>query len=1049
MKQSIITFFATLAIVLVSVPLFAQFKTIENTDRQKRNSELTPVLNFQNVDRATTTPIRSTPISQFGPMNLVQSHPELQMKVDKENGLPIFIKGSLSNLNAAKSADAQCFDFLGEVKSQMQILNPMDEFTIVSNESDELGMQHIKMQQFYKGIEVFGSQVFLHKTDQKIDLLNGRYFPTPKIGNTNPTLSATEAEAIVQQDRSDVKVLSSKELELLNMNQVTSELVIYHKDLKVNQERLVYHITIFPNIIDRWEYFVDAHTGEIVNKYTYVCKFHNHELSGHENCSHHNHAVEAEAIAPAPQNFMPPGPLTANAQTLFGNTVTINVWQEGSTYFLFDGSRNMFNSSQSNVPSDPVGMVVTIDAQNTYPGNSNFNYDVIANNSNNWNNPTAVSAHHNGGLAYQYFEDTFGRNSINGSGGNIISLINVADENGNDMDNAFWNGQAMFYGNGNQAFTSPLPKALDVAGHEMSHGVVQGTANLTYQGQSGALNESFADIFGAMIDRDDWKVGEDVSNPSIFPNGAIRDMSNPHNGGTQLGDPGWQPDHMNEIYTGSQDNGGVHINSGIPNKAFHAFATAVGKAKAEQVYYRALVNYLTASSNFIDCRNAVEQAAIDLHGAGSTEVNAVQNAFASVGLGAGSGSPTAPQEDVETNLGDDYILLTDANFSAIYLANPDGTILPNGNPLTSSDILSKPSVTDDGTAFVFVGSDKKLYAVGIDWDNGTIDEYVIQDEAIWRNVIISKDGERIAAVEDNLENFIYVFDFGISSWGTFELYNPTYTEGISTGDVLFSDAMEFDFNGEEIMYDANNSIASTTGDALEYWDVSFIKVWNGSNFGTGDVSKLFSGLPENVSVGNATFSKNSPYIIAYDYFDFVNNEYAVMGANIETGSTGTIFQNGRLGYPNYSVKDDQIIFDAEDSNGDDVLGVIDLQGNKITGVNGTAQVLIPGGQWGVWFAVGNRDLMVGTEENLAETVPFTVFPNPFDDQVLVQYELQNSTDAQLQVVDMFGKTIYNRTLTTNSGLNEVNLPLQDIAAGTYIVQLTAGEFLVAKKIVKY
>lgn len=91
------------------------------------------------------------------------------------------------------------------------------------------------------------------------------------------------------------------------------------------------------------------------------------------------------------------------------------------------------------------------------------------------------------------------------------------------MGNAFWNGQAMFYGNGDNAF-QPLAKGLDVAGHEMTHGVVEGTANLEYQGKSGALNQSFADIFGVMIDRDDWKIGEDVVKTSAFPSGALRSM---------------------------------------------------------------------------------------------------------------------------------------------------------------------------------------------------------------------------------------------------------------------------------------------------------------------------------------------------------------------------------------------------------------------------------------------------------------------------------------------------------------------------------------------
>ena len=95
---------------------------------------------------------------------------------------------------------------------------------------------------------------------------------------------------------------------------------------------------------------------------------------------------------------------------------------------------------------------------------------------------------------------THGRNSIDGNGGTIRSFINVADQSGRPLDNAYWNGKGMYYGNGSQAF-SPLVKALDVAGHELTHGVIEATAGLRYIGQSGALNEALADIFGCMIDR--------------------------------------------------------------------------------------------------------------------------------------------------------------------------------------------------------------------------------------------------------------------------------------------------------------------------------------------------------------------------------------------------------------------------------------------------------------------------------------------------------------------------------------------------------------------
>jgi Zn-dependent metalloprotease len=98
-----------------------------------------------------------------------------------------------------------------------------------------------------------------------------------------------------------------------------------------------------------------------------------------------------------------------------------------------------------------------------------------------------VSAHYNAGQAFEYFRNTFNRNSINGSGGNVISIINVTDENDGNMDNAFWSQTAMYYGNGDVAFQQ-LARGLDAAGHEMSHGVIDNTANLEYLSQSGALN---------------------------------------------------------------------------------------------------------------------------------------------------------------------------------------------------------------------------------------------------------------------------------------------------------------------------------------------------------------------------------------------------------------------------------------------------------------------------------------------------------------------------------------------------------------------------------
>lgn len=141
----------------------------------------------------------------------------------------------------------------------------------------------------------------------------------------------------------------------------------------------------------------------------------------------------------------------------------------------------------------------------------------------------------------------------------------------------------------------------------------------------------------------------------------------------------------------------------------------------------------------------------------------------------------------------------------------------------------------------------------------TPQEQIIGSSPIWRNAIISKDGLKIAALTKEEINEIEVFYFGGSTTtqNVFELYNPTYTEGVTTGYVNYADAMEFDVTGEYIMYDAENEINSTQDGSITYWDVSFIKVWNNASntFSLGKVEKLFSSLPPDVSIGNPSFQK--------------------------------------------------------------------------------------------------------------------------------------------------------------------------------------------------
>jgi Zn-dependent metalloprotease len=714
-----------------------------------------------------------------------------------------------------------------------------------------------------------------------------------------PSLAASQSLDFAKADLAKsekIKSLSQWELNFISGEQTEQELVVFFPKGEKKRPRLCYHVRIYPHLGARWEYLVDAHSGEIVQKFSNLCKlhhFHGNACSATASAKHENSAVGHSGH----EFLLPPdGPKTATATDLLNQTRTLNTYESNGQFYLIDASKPMFSLPQSQFPNKPVGVVWTVNALNTSPANSNFNSDQVRSSNNTWSNKTSVSAHYNGGKAFEYFKNTFNRNSINDRNGNIVSYINVVEDDNTQMDNAFWNGAAIFYGNGNVAF-EPLAKGLDIAGHEMAHGVIETTANLEYFEESGALNESFADIFGVMIDRDDWTVGEEVAKRTYFPTGAMRSMSNPHNGGNSFDDNGYQPKVYSERYRDSDDNGGVHINSGISNYAYYLFATNanVGKEKAEQVYYRALTKYLVKSSKFVDMRNAVMQAATDLHGGNSPVVAAAKSALDAAEFPGGSGSDY--QDDLNQNMGAPYLLLTDADGSAIYLSDGTGNIV--GNPLINIEIASKPSVTDNGDYAVFVGLDKFIYL--IDFTRNQFNK--LSNQAIWRNAAISKDGTKLAALTDAVDNNLYIADLVNGRQQVFELYNPTYSTGIQTADVEYADVIEWDYSGEWVMYDALNKLNSTFG-SIDYWDIAFVNVWDKTarNFGDGFISKLFNGLPENYGVGNPTFAKNSPYIIAFDFFSFDYEEYYIFGYNLETGdvSDPPLFENTDLGVPNYT-----------------------------------------------------------------------------------------------------------------------------------------------------
>lgn len=325
----------------------------------------------------------------------------------------------------------------------------------------------------------------------------------------------------------------------------------------------------------------------------------------------------------------------------------------------------------------------------------------------------AQAAHDNIGATYDYYYNTFGRDSYNGGGGMLTSTVHY----GSAYNNAFWNGQQMTYGDGDGHVFNPLGNALDVVAHELTHGVTQYSADLVYSYQSGALNESYSDVFGAMVDRDDWLMGEDVYTPAT-PGDALRSLVNP----TLYG----QPDHMNSYVDTSSDNGGVHTNSGITNKAAYNIVQSIGKDKMERIWYRTLTLYLNSGSQFSDARDASVQSAADLYGATSAEVTAVANGFAAVGIGAKQQSETTARVEIDHSYRGDLVV-------TVGVGDPDNpnwsTTVSNRSGGANDNVYATVDISG-GAAYLPPGWQNRWYLKVFDaagHDTGTIRKFSITD----------------------------------------------------------------------------------------------------------------------------------------------------------------------------------------------------------------------------------------------------------------------------------------------------------------------------------
>jgi Zn-dependent metalloprotease len=458
--------------------------------------------------------------------------------------------------------------------------------------TDDQEKTHTRFQQTLRGVPVFGGEAIVHlNPDDSVFAVTDDLVESVQV-DTEPYRTADEAVRTAISDLGCETCLTAPPAaDLQILRHEGNDYLTYRVQLRREDGT---HETSMP------VYFVDAKTGNVIWQYNNL--------------------------------------QTASGLSLYSGTITINTYFKSPNYYMEDLTRKIGTFDFRNGTTSVFRFT---DADNI------------------WNTSTqraGVDAQYGAAKVYDYYLNVHGRRGIDGAGGpayfgsadGVTGLISSVVHYGSGYNNAFWNGSYMTYGDGNGSSFSPLV-TLDICGHEMTHCVTERTANLAYVNESGALNESFSDVFGAMVERsaqgqtsNTWKIGEQCYTPGIAGD-ALRYMDNPHgasNSGFTVDD---DPDHYAERYTGTADSGGVHVNSGIANKAFYLVAvggthhrggsvTGIGADAAAKIWYRALTTYMTSSTNFKGARTATLNAAAALYGSGSTNYNAVAQAWTVCGV---------------------------------------------------------------------------------------------------------------------------------------------------------------------------------------------------------------------------------------------------------------------------------------------------------------------------------------------------------------------------------------------------------------------------------
>lgn len=487
----------------------------------------------------------------------------------------------------------------GYLRSNAQALGLIDadrELQTRSGHTDEVGLTHIRFDQFVDGVRVFEGEAIAHVDGRGRTTLTDSIQRGAHI-NTTPRLSEATAIGTAVSELAPRGAYTTK-----------TELVVLPRGEHTNRTQLVWHVTVYiDNGVDQqsqWEYFVNAHDGAVALKFNGL-------------------------------------PTTAGtAVTMFSGSQPMDITLAGSTYSLVDPTRGTLGGNYTVDLNNGTSGGTTVTGATSVFGTG------VKTDSSGGTGPdrvtAAAEAHWGLQRTWDYYKNNHNRNGIDNAGTRTYSRVHYSTA----YSNASWSDSCycMTYGDGGTTFYPVV--ALDVAGHEMSHGVMSREANLTYRGESGGLNESNSDIFGTLVewevnsavDTPDWWIGERIYRSNWTNNGttytqlkALRYMDDPSKDGASPACYSKQLKSLDVHYSSGANNHFFYLlANGGTSKCNGAVVTGIGRTDAARIWYKAISDYMTASSGYSAARAAALNAAAALFGTGSTQYNAVAAAYSAI-----------------------------------------------------------------------------------------------------------------------------------------------------------------------------------------------------------------------------------------------------------------------------------------------------------------------------------------------------------------------------------------------------------------------------------